>query len=255
MEFEFSSNAELDTLDNVPEVYRGLYTQANGKYTIAEAHRALTATIDGLGSNLKAAKNNLTKANGESKTHRESLQGLLKAAGVDNAEGLTAKLADLEGKIAAGATVKPEEIRAAVEADWKGKLQGVEDKNAKLSGTLQKLLVDNEAISALAEAKGSTKLLVPLIKSMTKVIEDENGDYIAVVTKPNGDVRANASGSPMTIAELVAEMKKDPDLKTAFVLTEQSGGGQQTQQRSTQAAVQNPTTGVGKIAAGLAARR
>jgi hypothetical protein len=94
-----------------------------------------------------------------------------------------------------------------------------------LSSALERRLVDAEATSAVAAAKGSPKVLLPHIKAHVKVVED-NGEFVVQVVDSNGNPRVgDAKGNPMTIAQLVEELKADPDFARNFEGSGSSGGG------------------------------
>lgn len=259
MEFTFEENGELDTLDNVPTEFQGFYAKGqDGKFRIGEAHAPVTKVIDGLTKNLKNSRGTLTQTQQESKQRRESLEKWAQTLGYDTPEAAKAALDDLNTKVANNSKVKPEEIRAAIETEFKGKMTEKDNEVAAMRTSLEKHLRDGDATRAIAEHKGNDKLLRPHINSQTKVVKDEEtGEYMTVVVKPDGSVRAGPSGSPMTVAELVAEMKKDKDFASAFEGTKQSGGGTPPQthtQNRTPQTQQGELRGVSKISAGLKSR-
>lgn len=97
--------------------------------------------------------------------------------------------------------------------------------NKTLRGALERRLVDAEATSAIAAAKGSPKVLLPHIKAHVKVVEEE-GEFVAVVIDARGNERiGDARGTRMTIAQLVDELKQDADFARNFEGTGSSGGG------------------------------
>jgi hypothetical protein len=97
--------------------------------------------------------------------------------------------------------------------------------NKTLRSALERRLVDAEATAALAAAKGSPKVLLPHIKSHVKV-ELEDGEYVVHVVDTKGNPRiGDAKGNPMTIAQLVDELRADPDFARNFEGTGSSGGG------------------------------
>lgn len=134
------------------------------------------------------------------------------------------------------AAEEAERKRAEMAGDWKAReTQLLEKFNAEktasesektsLRSALEKRLVDAEATAALASAKGAPKVLLPHIKSQTKVVQ-EDGEYVVYVVDSKGNPRiGDAKGSPMTIAQLVEEMKQDPDFARNFDGTGSSGGG------------------------------
>ncbi len=99
------------------------------------------------------------------------------------------------------------------------------NENKTLKSAVEALTVDAQATSALADAKGSPKVLLPHIKANVRVMLEE-GNYVARVVDERGNVRiGDAQGNPMTIAQFVAEMKQDPDFARNFEGTGSSGGG------------------------------
>lgn len=101
----------------------------------------------------------------------------------------------------------------------------MEAKNKKMKQALDKHLIDAAAISAIASAKGLTKLLLPHVKTNLKVIEDD-GEFVARVVDSAGTVRiGDDKGNPMTIEQLVASMKTDEIFSSAFEGTGVNGGG------------------------------
>lgn len=99
--------------------------------------------------------------------------------------------------------------------------------NANMKASLESHLIDAAAIKAIAEAKGSTTLLLPHVKAHLKVLEVD-GAFVARVVNAEGTVRiGDNKGTPMTIEELVATMKKEPIFLAAFEGSGAAGGGAQ----------------------------
>lgn len=272
MEFFFEENAEVPEAEfetKVPADYRGYYAKDNGVYKIAESFAPATKLIDGLGKTLKQTKATNQSVGLESKNRREALEKYETLLGAKSFEEAEAKLAELNQKIASKASIDPEEVRNAIKAEFDGKLTAEQTKTANMFKTLEKNLRDKDALEAISANKGNAKLLMPLILAQTKVVEGEDGEYFTAVLKPDGTIRAGADGGPMRIDKLVAEMKEDKDLASAFEGVQKSGGGpdpkaQQQQQRQPNPGYQPGSErqtqdrngrGVSKISAGLAERR
>jgi hypothetical protein len=134
------------------------------------------------------------------------------------------------------AAAEAERKRAEASGDWKVREQQLLTKSQQeidaregriksLSSALERRLVDAEATKAIADAKGSAKVLLPHIKSQVKVVEEE-GEFVVHVVDAKGNQRiGDAKGAPMTIAQLVEEMKQDPDFALNFAGSGSSGGG------------------------------
>ena len=97
-----------------------------------------------------------------------------------------------------------------------------------MKAALEQHLIDSEATRSITDAKGSSRLLLPHVKSMVRV-EEDGGRYVTRVVDPlTGSPRVKADGSYMSIAELVAEMKADVTVfGRAFEPSGSSGSGSQ----------------------------
>lgn len=99
-----------------------------------------------------------------------------------------------------------------------------DDAMASLRSQLENLMVDSVAVGELATAKGKAKLLLPHIKSQTKVVE-KDGKFSVVVVNAQGEPRINGKGEPLTIADVVKEMRESDDYASAFEGTGSGGSG------------------------------
>lgn len=97
--------------------------------------------------------------------------------------------------------------------------------SAKLKGQIERFLVDAKATAAIAAAEGEPELLLPLVKRFIKVEQDENGEFSTSIVDDKGGPRVNGKGDPLTIEELLAEMKSSEKLGRAFKASGSSGGG------------------------------
>ena len=97
-----------------------------------------------------------------------------------------------------------------------------------MKSALEQHLIDSEATRSITEAKGSSRLLLPHVKSMVRV-EEDGGRYVTRVVDPlTGSPRVKADGAYMSINELVAEMKADITVYgRAFEPSSNSGSGSQ----------------------------
>lgn len=111
------------------------------------------------------------------------------------------------------------------ETHFQTELKAREEKIAKLQSSLEKSLVEAQATTAIAAAKGTPELLMPHVMRQVKVVE-ENGEYVARVLDAQGQPRiANVKGDPFTIANLVEEMKANTVFGRAFEGTGAGGSG------------------------------
>jgi hypothetical protein len=105
-----------------------------------------------------------------------------------------------------------------------------------LSSALEAKLVDAEVVSALSKHTKAVKLLEPHVKARVKVF-NEDGKFTAKVIDEKGNPRiGDAQGTPMTIEQLVEEMKVSEDYLRAFDANTVGGGGATHDGRSVQGA-------------------
>lgn len=110
-----------------------------------------------------------------------------------------------------------------IEAHTKEK-QALEAKLATLHKSLEENVLIATATQAIAAEKGVAALLMPHVRSRTKL--DDNGQ--AVVVDESGNVRVDAQGKPLPITALIAEMKSDVQtFGRAFEPSGASGSGSQ----------------------------
>lgn len=161
-----------------------------------EEEAALRATVETEVSGLKAK--------------RDELLGKLKEfdplKGIDPNEYKTLKeqaaKAEEERALKAGEfdSVKKQlvEAHAKEKAAW-------DAEKATLRQSLENNVLIASATQAIAAEKGSALLLMPHVRSRTKL--DDTGN--PVVVDDTGNVRIDAQGKPMSINALIAEMKAD----------------------------------------------
>ena len=181
----------------------------------------------------------------------EDVKGLKHVLGSANnlTTTLKADLAKFEG-------IDPEKAREALEkitkmGDWtpddkvQEKIKSVQEQlTAKhqadlatrdqrvqlLETNLQKRIVDAVAIQAIAEQKGSPTLLLPHIRSQTRVVE-VNGEFVAQVVGADGQPKISmkqGNTGTMGVEELVESLKAHPDFQRAFDGAGASGSGART---------------------------
>lgn len=184
-------------------------TQAELDAKIAESNAALEANRNTLLSEKKALEKQMAR---------------FKDIDPDKYKSMSEKEAEVERE------------RAERAGDWKARetqlqerftteTKAKDERIGSLSAALERRLVDAEATAALAAAKGSPKVLLPHIKAHVKVVE-ENGEFVVQVVDGRGQPRVgDAKGNPMTIGQLVEELKADPDFARNFEGSGSSGGG------------------------------
>lgn len=255
----------VDTLDSVPEEYRVAYAaNAEGKFALKPEFKPFATAITGLNTTLETTSGHLKTSNKEAADRRvilKSFEDLLTASGVTVEDGkpmtdaLKAHLDDLTSKAKNGGELKVN--MDAIKRDFERKNKELQDladgKISKMSASLEKYLVGQQANAALAKAKGSVDLLLPIVRGQVKVIQ-EGDDYVVRVVDKDGSPRSDGKGGWLDIDGLVAEMKTQAAYARAFESEAKGGSETRTQTRQQQTRVvtdRDKMTPNQKIAAGL----
>lgn len=134
--------------------------------------------------------------------------------------------------------LEAQEARQQTEAERKGEWEKLRtqmnDKHAKdlqtkdetigaMRRRLEAELVDAKATAAIASAKGVPELLLPIVHRFVKVDDDFN----VQIVDAKGDPRVNGKGEPLSISDLITEMKATELYGRAFDGSGQTGGGKQ----------------------------
>lgn len=201
----------LDSLEGLDEPTRGMYVEKDGKFHL---------DVDGIEdtSGLKSAlqKERKDRADLEKKVKR------WEALGKTDEE-----IADLIAK-----HDETSQSEAERKGEWEKLRTQMNDKHAKelqkkdetigaMRKRLEAELVDARATTAIAAAKGVPDLLLPHVQRHVKV--DENFNVVVVDAK--GDPRVNGKGEPLSIADLVTEMRSTEIYGRAFEGSGHSGSG------------------------------
>lgn len=216
--------AILASLDGIDDATKALYVEKDGKFVLD------VETVDGF--SLEDV-NGLKTALGKERTR------------ADKAEGLIGKFKDLDPDKARAALTELEELKKLdpnKEADkianskfeaaktqllekHTGEITSRDERIGHLTKTVEGLLIDAAATSALAEAKGSVELLLPHVRAHTRVKEVDGKFTVEVVDKDGNAKIADSKGTPMDIKGLVAEMRQSEAFGRAFEASGSSGTG------------------------------
>lgn len=243
---------EVEALDKVPGEFRHLYENLDGKYKIAEPHVQVANAVNGLNKSLRAARE-------ENKKNKPVDLSPLSDFGATPAEiraNIQTKLQELQDTIAKTPDQKLalDNLRADMLKAFDGEKKPLVQKTEAYRNQLYTLLVDNQATTAVVENKGVPKLLLPFVKQHVKVVE-ENGEFNVCVVDAQGERRySGVNGSPMTIKDLVAEMKTNPEYSRLFDSEAPVGGGGKDPRSGSRLPSPSsaPRSANQKIAAGLA---
>ena len=256
MDFDFSKSTVVESLDTVPEDFRGLYKEKDGKFVLESDHAGVTAAVKAVVGLNRA----LVAARAEAKAHKSKAIDLTPLAEFgETPEAIlttfTTKLSEAgKGKGAEDVKHQVEKIKADLAAGHAKELEKVNLRATALQRQLHGLLVTSAATSALVEAKAiDPDLARPFIERQVKVSE-ENGEFTVNVVDEAGDPRySGTTGKPMTIVELVAEMKGKEKYAPLFKSEAHSGGGasQSGQQQRRTTGTQQEKSSLDKITSGL----
>ena len=128
-----------------------------------------------------------------------------------------------------------EEREAEKKGEWEKLKQQMRDQHheqleaagketARVKKELERHLIDAQATAAINSEDGNVTLLLPHVKSLVKLTE-EDGVFKAIVIDATGTPRVDADGNPLSIKALVSEMRTQDVYAGAFKGTGSQGGG------------------------------
>lgn len=249
MDFEFTP---VDSIDKVPEQFRGIYKQGDdGKFIVDDTYKGVVEAITGLNKSLKAAR---AEAKAKTPVDLSPLADYGRTPEEIKAT-VESRINELQEQVAKGgdAKVNLEKIKQDLAAAHAKDLEKANKRSEALQNQLYGLLVENAATAAVVELKGVPELLLPFLKQQVKVVEEE-GEFKVFVVDAQGDQRySGVTGQPMTIKELVAEMKANEKFGRLFESEAPAGGGMPPRGGSTPPRQPGRVLSANeKIAAGLA---
>lgn len=204
----------LDSLDDIDEAIKPLYVEDNGKFKLAVEGIEDTASLKGaLAKERKRADENEKQVKRWQRLGKsdEEIEALISAQ-----EEHAQSEAERKGEW--------EKLRAQMNEKHAADIKALNDKLAAKDKAIERYLIDSQATAAIAGAKGVPDLLLPHVQRHVRVVE-ENGEFQVRVVDAKGDPRVNGKGDPLSIPELVAEMKSTEIFGRAFEGSGQSGGG------------------------------
>lgn len=218
--------AVVEKLDGLDDGVKSLYAEKDGRFVLD------VEPVDGFALE---DVNGLKTALGKERTTREKLEKDVikyKDLDPDKARAALTELEELKqidpakeaDKIA---NTKFEAAKAQLLEKHTGEITSRDERIGHLTKTVESLMVDQVATSALAEAKGSVDLLLPHVRAHTRV-KEADGKFVVEVIDADGNIKiADSKGTPMDIKGLIAEMKSSEKFGRAFEGSGQSGSGKQ----------------------------
>jgi hypothetical protein len=256
MKFDFSKNQTVSNIDIVPQDFRGLYVEGdNGEFKLDSDNagvKSAVAAVVRLNEALNASRQ-------EARTLKSSQVDLSPLTDFgDTPEAIAAtvkdKLKAFEDELAKGkdAKLNLDKIKEDLAKTYAKESEGKDARINALTGQLYDLMVKNDATRAIAEEKGDVELLMPFVTQQVKPVEEDGQFKVFVVDNEKERRYSGTTGQPMTIKELVQEMKGQERYGKLFESTTPSGPGMKPGARRGAGPQQREEmTANQKIAAGL----
>lgn len=210
-----------DQWEKLGEDFQKEYIEKDGKFVldVRPVDGFALEDISGLKTALETERENSKKAAENLKSFGDLDPKAAKAA-LDKLEEI--KNFDPDAMVKAGMEQREADLIKAHGAE----LEKISKEATDLRGQLQSNLITAAATKALADAEGSISLLLPHVERFTRMKQNEHGQFVAEVINADGVARVgDGQGNPMTIPQLVEEMKSKDDFAAAFKGTKSSGTG------------------------------
>ena len=216
----------------IPEVVREYYGQPEGE-------ERFVLQVDGADGFALENVSGLKSTLGKLKDRADKAEAGLKRFSSLNAEpdAIAENLAELESlretkQYESTAVVnlrnEMEQMRKSAKAETDKAIAPINALSESRLAQIKELLIDNELSSAISEAGGSAKLLMPVLRNEVRAVTDDEGRVKVQIVDGEGTPRVMGTNlDPMTFGALVEEKKSDPDLAVAFSSAGSSGGGSQ----------------------------
>ena len=207
---------EIDDVSAVDEKVKGFYEKAdNGKFRLKVNG---VEDVSGLKSAYQKTKENLGMTEKELKSYKSL--GMTPDE-IKEAHQELQRVKELELKQKAEKTGDWETVKKQMQ---EGFSKEIDTYKQELS-TLQNQIKTAQVSTAIASAKGNPKLLTPHVNSFVSSVKNDNGGYDLIVVDTAGKQRFNDKGDPLTISELLSEMRNDNDFAMAFESSGSTGSG------------------------------
>lgn len=245
MDFDFGASTVVEKIDLVPEQFRSLYVEKEGKHVLKSDDPSVKGAVEAI-----LALNKALKAE---RVPRMDFT-LLKDFG-STPEEIRAKFDELQEQLRTNAKIDPKKIKEEMAGQFKKDLDTKEARIAALRASLDTHLIDSALKSAIIAEKGDVELLLPFARALMRPMEVD-GRYEVTVVDEKGNARfSGVTGQAMTSAELIKEMKQNPKYWKLFDSITPSGAGTRPGASSGKGTrSERDLSPVEKISAGLRAR-
>jgi len=111
----------------------------------------------------------------------------------------------------------------------------------EMQSSLDKHIKERDVVESIARAKGNLTLVKPHILPFIKVV-NEDGEYVSRIVDGKGEVRVRDDGDPMTIDDLISEIKSLPEFQGDGIFEREKtpGGSDSTGNKGKAPSADNP---------------
>ena len=222
MKFKFMQNQTVDDISKVPTDFQHMYqaTEDGTSHTINPQFIPLATSVDGMNNALQAER----EVSGGLRSQVKDLEGWAQLG--DSPQTVQQQLSDLQRQVAEGSKINVDEIKAEYDKQYKGVITEKDNQLQAMQTTLNTHVLQSSALNAIRAHGGKEVLLQPHVVAQTKLVEVDGGYAVRVMDPVNGTPRISIKdGNPMTVEELVLEMKNQETFAPAFASQAHSGGG------------------------------
>ena len=155
---------------------------------------------------------------------RAAIEKVAEMADFDPDKKLAAAKEEFEKKV----SEKYDALSKATAMKHTTEVDGMKATMATTLAQLQKELIASAATAAISKAGGSVELLLPIVERTTRMQPRDDGTFVAEVVDIGGQPRLSPKAGkmdPMSVAELVEEMRGNDTYARAFDGTGASGSG------------------------------
>lgn len=234
-----SLKAVLKTLEGLDDKVKEHYTEKDGKFVldVSSVDGLVLENVDGLKASVEALRTSERNLTQDLKNSVEAVKQLeTKFDGIDPKAAKSAlskveEIANWDGDTKIKEAIEINERKMQVKMDelvkqHTEKVETLENDFTDSQDQLQDAIVNSQIVKAISDEKGSVDLLVPHVRKHVNMIKDGKGRWIPEVVNEKGDPRiGDSQGTPMTIPQLVQEMKTKDVFAGAFPGANQSGTG------------------------------
>lgn len=246
MQFDFEKNMAVENLSIVPDQFKPMYVEKEGKFVIDSSDPKVKSAIEAILGFNKALKASRAEVDTFKKKAVDlSILGEFGNTPEEIKTSFEKKLLELSKD----PKIDIEKIKADLTKGFIVEKDTLAKKAEALQNQLYNVLVENTAISAITELKGIPELIMPFVKSQVKALTEDGKFKVVVVDSDNNTRYSSVTGEPMTVKEFINEMKTTEKYGRLFESESRSGTGLKPPSNTKQVSV--PVNSVDKISQGL----